>query len=276
MTQDGYAAERDEHAVALDPADLAVIDRYVRGGGGLLALHTAVICFDADPTWHALVGASWRWGRSSHPPLGPVEVTPTEAGHDHPLTRGIGRFVLEDEAYGFLDEVDDLDPLLVSAHGGRAHPLLWARPVGDGRVVTDLLGHGPASFEDPTHRDVLARAATWARRDAAVDGAPRREEPPMSEPSGRHRHDLRGGARRVPPEAPAPGALRRRRRGDGRRAGQPPRRRAPGPAAAREPPVPPRHPPPLRALALPAHRRGDPGPPRGRAVAPSWSASATS
>ena len=165
MDQDAYAAQRDEHAVALAPADLAVLDRYVRGGGGLLALHTAVICFDADPTWHALVGASWRWGRSSHPPLAPIEVTPTAAGHDHPLTRGTGGFVVEDEAYGFLDEIDDLVPLLVSTHGGRTHPLLWARQVGDGRVVTDLLGHGPASFEDPTHRDVLARAATWARRD---------------------------------------------------------------------------------------------------------------
>lgn len=168
MGQDAYAAERDEHGVELAPADLAVVDRYVRRGGGLLALHTAVICFDADPTWHALVGASWHWGRSSHPPLGPIEVTPTEVGRDHPLTHGIGPFVLEDEAYGFLDEVDDLDPLLVSTHGGRAHPLLWARQVGDGRVVTDLLGHGPASFEDPTHREVLARAATWARRAVAA------------------------------------------------------------------------------------------------------------
>jgi type 1 glutamine amidotransferase len=175
MTQDAYEAQRDEHAVVLDPADVAVIDRHVRGGGGLLALHTAVICFDADPTWHALVGASWRWGTSSHPPLGPIEVTVTSEGRDHPLTRGIEPFVLEDEAYGFLDECDDLVPLLASTHGGRTHPVLWARGVGGGRVVTDLLGHGVASLEDPTHRDILTRAAAWARRGAARDGAPEAE-----------------------------------------------------------------------------------------------------
>lgn len=162
MAQDRYAAQRDQYAVALDRTDLAVVDRFVRGGGGLLALHTAVICFDADPSWHALCGASWHWDRSSHPALGPVEVEVTEAGRAHQLTRGIERFVIEDEAYGFLDEDRDLVPLLTAGHGGRTHPLLWARPVGSGRVVTDLLGHGPDSFEHPTHRTILVRAASWA------------------------------------------------------------------------------------------------------------------
>lgn len=162
MAQDRYADQRAEHAVSLDPADLAVVDRFVRDGGGLLALHTAVICFDADPTWHRLCGAAWRWERSSHPPLGPVTVQVTPAGRTHALTGDVAPFVIEDEVYGFLDLVDDVEPLLVAEHGGRAHPLLWAREVGDGRVVTDLLGHGPASFVHPTHRRILARAASWA------------------------------------------------------------------------------------------------------------------
>ena len=85
MDQDRYASQRTDHAVDLSPEDLAVIDRFVRGGGGLLALHTAVICFDADPVWHALCGASWRWDRSSHPPLGPVEIEVTGAGQTHQI-----------------------------------------------------------------------------------------------------------------------------------------------------------------------------------------------
>ncbi len=173
MDQDRYATQRADHAVALDPDDLAVIDRFVRGGGGLLALHTAVICFDADPVWHALCGASWRWDRSSHPPLGPVQIEVTGAGQAHPITSDVEPFVVHDEVYGFLDEVADLEPLLVGAHGGRSHPLLWARPVGAGRVVTDLLGHGPESHEHPAHRLILARAAAWAadRPPEATNGS---------------------------------------------------------------------------------------------------------
>lgn len=170
MGQERYAAQRAEYAVTVTDDDLAVLDRFVGAGGGLLALHTAVICFDGAPTWRALCGATWDWDRSSHPPLGPVTVAPTSAGRAHEVTRGVESFTVEDEAYGSLDEVDGLEPLLVAESaeptddGGRAHPLVWARPVGAGRVVTDLLGHGPPAFEHPVHRQVLARAATWAAR----------------------------------------------------------------------------------------------------------------
>ncbi len=162
MDQERYADLRAEHAVVVGDDDLEVLDRFVRAGGGLLALHTAVICFDGAATWRALCGATWDWDRSSHPPLGPVAVLPTAAGRAHEVTGGVAAFTVEDEAYGFLDEVDSLEPLLVAEHGGRTHPLVWARAVDRGRVVTDLLGHGPASFEAPAHRRVLARAAAWA------------------------------------------------------------------------------------------------------------------
>lgn len=163
-----YAELRAEHAYHLDAEDAALIDRFVRGGGGLLALHTAVVCFDGHPVWRDLCGAAWDWAASSHPPLGRADVHVTAAGRGHPITAGVDDFVVEDEVYGFLDETDGLVPLLTGAHGGREHPLLWAREVGDGRVVTDLLGHGTSSFEHPSHQLVLRRAAAWAHQAPGV------------------------------------------------------------------------------------------------------------
>lgn len=177
MTQHQYAGRRRDLAVDLPPDDLAVIDRFVRRGGGLLAVHTAVICFDADPAWHALCGASWRWDRSTHPPLGAVEVEVTEAGRDHALTEGLEPFVVEDEAYRDLDEIPGLQPLLSTTHEGHRVPLLWARNVGAGRVVTDLLGHGPASLMHPSHRIVLSRALAWAGGLPASGSARQRTSP---------------------------------------------------------------------------------------------------
>ena len=179
IDQARYADQRAAFAVDLAPDDLAVLDRFVRSGGGLLALHTAVICFDGDPTWRALCGAAWRWDVSTHPPLGPVDVTVTAAGEAHAITGGLGPFQVHDEVYAFLDEEDGLEPLLVGAYDGHAHPLLWARTVGAGRVVTDLLGHGPASLTEPTHRTVLARAAAWAL------GRPASEPRPPTAATGR-------------------------------------------------------------------------------------------
>jgi hypothetical protein len=161
MEQPRYAHLRDAHAYSLADDDAALLDAFVRRGGGLLVLHAGVISFDAHPTWQHLCGATWDWDSSAHPPCGPVTVHVTPHGQRHPLTAGIDDFVVEDEVYGFLDEVGDLAPLLTSDHGGRSHPVLWARPVGAGRVVTDLLGHGTASLAHPAHREVLRRAAAW-------------------------------------------------------------------------------------------------------------------
>lgn len=169
MAQDWYAAERDEFAFHLRPGDGDAIAAFVAAGGGLLALHTAVICFDADPAWRALIGGSWRWGRSSHAPVGPVDITVTEAGRAHPITAGTDAFTLTDEVYADLDLTDASGartPLLTGTHEGRTQPVLWTQVAGRGRVVTDLLGHGTPSLDHPEHHTILRRAATWAARRA--------------------------------------------------------------------------------------------------------------
>ena len=117
----------------------------------MLALHTAVICFDAHPLWRELCGASWDWATSAHPPYGPALVRVTGPGRDHVLTTGFDDFALDDEVYGFLDEVDDLAPLLTSAHGGRDHPLLWAgRSAPGGWSPTCWATGPPRSSTRPT------------------------------------------------------------------------------------------------------------------------------
>ena len=162
MQAERYAHLRDEHSYAMQGSDAGVIRDFVAGGGGLLALHGAVVCFDAEPIWHALCGASWHWERSGHPPLDEADVTVTGQGRMHPITSGLTDFTIHDEVYGFLDEDPALVALLEGSHGDRSHPLLWARCVGAGRVVTDLLGHGVESMNHPAHHTVLRRSALWA------------------------------------------------------------------------------------------------------------------
>ncbi len=163
MGADRYAHLRQDHAFTLESDDAALIGRFVAAGGGLLALHTAVICFDAEPTWRALCGASWNWETSSHRPPSQANVRVTGAGRHHALTEGLDDFVVLDEIYQDLDTGPEIVALLTSDDPGSERPLLWARHIGDGRVVTDLLGHGLESIEHPTHRTILRRAATWLR-----------------------------------------------------------------------------------------------------------------
>ncbi len=156
MLDPRYDATRAEHAYATPPATARVIEEWVRGGGRMLACHGAPICFDDWPAWGDLLGARWAWGQSSHPPLGPFDVQ--VMAPDHPLVADLPDFTITDECYGFLDHTASIEPLLTGRHADVDHPLLWEHRPGDGHVVVSLLGHGPESFEHPTHAEILRRA----------------------------------------------------------------------------------------------------------------------
>jgi type 1 glutamine amidotransferase len=167
-----YAQQRAAGGFSLSDSGRAGIRGHLARGGGLLAFHTALVCFDDWPEWRDILGAVWTWNRSSHPPYGPIEVRPQDV--DHPIVRDARPFALNDEAYGDLDRVPDLAPLMhARAAGGAWHPILWPRRVGPGRVVCDALGHDAGAFLQPDHRRIVQRAALWAlgRSDADVAAA---------------------------------------------------------------------------------------------------------
>ena len=204
------------------------IERHVRAGGGLLACHTAAICFDGDPRVGGLhrrhlelgpVVAPARWARRS--------ISPTAAGRTHPITAGIAGFTTVDEVYGFLDHGADLEP---AAHQrprrhrppGAVGPLRRSGSGGDRPARPRRAGDDPAGPpRDPAPRGPLADG-TGPRRPP---GAPDRERHhPMTDIIEITVSTYAAGPGGVPPEGAAPGALRRGRRGDGRRAGEPARR----------------------------------------------------
>jgi len=163
MGDDKYAPHRAQWALSLSEVGKSAILAHLSSGHGLFGVHTASICFDDWPEWKSLLGGAWVWGRSGHPPLGPVDVHVVEP--QHPLVQGAGDFTLTDEVYGDLTLEPDIVPLMQAAAvgGDRAmHPVLWERRVGAGRVVYDALGHDASSIEHAVHARIIARCALWA------------------------------------------------------------------------------------------------------------------
>ena len=157
-----YAADRERYGFSMPEDCRRIILDFVRGGGGLLGLHTACICFDDWADWGRLLGGAWKWGESHHPPPGPVHVraTPTL----HPITEELEPFEVVDEVYSDLAMTGDVEPLMTAVPEGSdtSQPVLWTRTHGEGRVVVDLLGHDRRSLEDATHGRLLRRSAAWA------------------------------------------------------------------------------------------------------------------
>ena len=153
-----FDADRDRWAGSLsDEGREAILDHLGRGRG-VLAMHTAAVCFDDWPEWADILGAVWDWERSSHPPPRP---SPIHVVGPHPIVDGLDDFEVVDEIYSFLDD-RGVTPLLTSPRRGVEQPVLWAHSAGGGRVVYDALGHDDRSLAHPIHATVIRRAARWA------------------------------------------------------------------------------------------------------------------
>ncbi len=161
MTADKYQPYRADFAYSTPQASRDGLVAFVKGGGGLLGLHTASICFDDWPEWGNVLGGHWIWGRSHHPPLGMVSAQATQ--QEHAVSAGIPPFELVDEIYHDMELQPDVVPLLVgeTPAGTGPQPIVWAREFDQGRVVYDALGHDAPSVNQPEHRRLLQQAAQW-------------------------------------------------------------------------------------------------------------------
>ncbi|MGA1051419.1 MAG: ThuA domain-containing protein [Ilumatobacteraceae bacterium] len=168
MLGDAYDPWRSEHGYSPSADARRALSGFVESGGGMVALHTATICFDDWPAWGDVVGGSWVWGHSSHPPYGPVTV---EVVADHPVVADVGPTIeLDDEIYGDLEIRPGVEVLV----SGRRHPaddpqaVVWIHRFGAGRVVYDGLGHDVASLRHPRHRRLVGQAISWVVPESQV------------------------------------------------------------------------------------------------------------
>ena len=163
-----YVPHRAQWAFSLSDEARETLRGFVSAGGPLLALHTAIICFDDWDEWARMIGGRWVWGQSAHPPRGALRAAAARAESD--ITAGLPEFALDnDEVYGQLDLAPNITPLLVARAGTapalegepNVHPVLWTHHYGRARVVCDLLGHDRAALEHHVHKQILQRSATW-------------------------------------------------------------------------------------------------------------------
>lgn len=165
MTQnEKYAPFREQWALSLSDGGKAAIRNYIAAGKGLLGIHAAPISFDDWLQWGDLLGLSWQWGTSYHPPHAPASVRMSPA--KHPVSDGVPAFEVSDEIYSDLVVRPWMKPLFEARHADMTE---W-RTVGlagekDGaRRAWCGLGHDAASLANPAHQKLIRRAAQWVSR----------------------------------------------------------------------------------------------------------------
>lgn len=136
----------DEHA---EP-----IAQWVATGGALLGVHCATVAAQSSPRLRKLLGGSFV----NHPPAYDLTVHPMAA--PHPVTAGVGVFSGRDEFY-----IHEMEPgahvHMVALDRGVAHPMVWTRAEGRGRVAYLAPGHEANIWNQPAYRKLFTQAVEW-------------------------------------------------------------------------------------------------------------------
>jgi type 1 glutamine amidotransferase len=129
---------------------------FVRGGGGYVGIHSATDAFKKSDAYWELVG-----GRFAGHGGGKFKVYIHD--HDHPVTKGLEDFEIQDETYRHRYHLNLVMRSLIRMDRGKERQSMgWVQPYGKGRVFYTSLGHGREAWANPHFQRLVVRGAYWA------------------------------------------------------------------------------------------------------------------
>ena len=175
-TYDALAVYANIESIA--PQQEAAIVDFVRGGKGLVPLHSASFCFKNSPIWIEIVGAQFQ----KH---GTGEFTTAIVAPEHPVMKGFGGFSSWDETYVHTKHNERGRTVLEErVEGTDREPWTWVRTEGKGRVFYTAWGHDQRTWSNPGFHNLVERGIRYAAgRDPAAAG-PYLAHPEMTKAPG--------------------------------------------------------------------------------------------
>ncbi len=143
------------------------IPRFVREGGGLVCVHSAIATFADWKEFINLIGGLWVWDKSAHDKYQTIK---SHVIAEHPIVDGLPEyFEFDDEFYHTLRILPSSKILIESTHeknGKRVtEPLAWiAKDNQRERVVVLLHGHDKVSWSHPHFQKLLKQSIEWSAR----------------------------------------------------------------------------------------------------------------
>jgi type 1 glutamine amidotransferase len=131
----------------------AAFERWVRAGGGVVAIHAAA---NADRDW-AFYGEVLGGARFESHRQGPLQ-RETVLVEPHASVEGLPRrWARSDEWYRFRPE--PTADVVATVDGD---PMAWWTTIDRGRAFYTALGHAGAAWSEPRYRDHVFAAVEWA------------------------------------------------------------------------------------------------------------------
>lgn len=147
-----------------DPGDEvhAGLQRFVSSGKGLALVHFACGAFQGWPEFEKIAGRVWNPKFRGHDPRGPFIVDIADA--QHPITRGLKSFEIEDELYTCLDGTPPIHVIAkaTSKVDQKDYPMAFVLTYGQGRVFHCVLGHDVKALSTPAAQELYRRGTAWS------------------------------------------------------------------------------------------------------------------
>jgi type 1 glutamine amidotransferase len=151
-------------SAALSPSGMAHFRQFVESGGGVVALHHAIVSYPGWAWYRELIGGQYFQEAQGGTPASSYLhdqdldlriVTP------HPLTRGLTLTRIHDETYKGMWIAPGNTVLLATSHPTSDGPVAWISAYRGARVVYIQLGHGSEAHRDEGYRGLVRNAVQW-------------------------------------------------------------------------------------------------------------------
>jgi len=154
------------------PEDQRNLERFLKRGGGLVALHDSICGTNA--AWFKTVAGGAKVHGETNWSRGLTGLYFQD--YPHPITEGVANFDMQDEMFYKLQLMPGVKVLATTFHTAKEIvPQMWTYEQGRGRAFVSLQGHYFTNFSLPHFRGLLLRGIAWAGK-RPVDSLVRREE----------------------------------------------------------------------------------------------------
>jgi type 1 glutamine amidotransferase len=137
--------------------------RFVKAGGGVVAIHAAADSHYFWPWYGRLIG-----GRFQRHPSGTPTGRVTIVNPRHRANRGLPPSSVRTDEWYYYDDFDPnstllmtLDPASIGEADVNPNPVSWARTVDGGRVFYTALGHTTESYSEPFFLKHVTDGLDW-------------------------------------------------------------------------------------------------------------------
>ena len=143
----------------LPDSQRANLKAFAESGKGLVVLHHALVSFNDWAWYREMVGGQYWEKKSTYKHDEDLDI---EATSDHPITRGLEKFHLNDETYKGMWISDKCTFLLRTKNPTSDGPVAWVSPYAKSRVVAIQLGHGSPAHNSPQWQMLVRNAILWS------------------------------------------------------------------------------------------------------------------